>query len=555
VAQLKGGRLLLPPFLLFIAFLAILPSTVWGWEIINVDPSADPRSISVAVDSNNKVHIGYYNYSSNSLRYVNNTSGNWVTTTIATSLGLDYSSPVDIAIDADNKIHISYYKSAPNYDLYYATNRNVSPGSGAGCANADWKCELVDRGYPNCLDLPECKVGGGNSIAVGSDNIVHISYLDESDNCLKYASISAGSWSPVQVSCINASGQYFAGTSIHLDSSNLPHVACTSPYGNHFYKNINGVWNVEYGYMGINASLDILNDKLYISYYRDNHLMYITNESGAWSSGTFAIEGPAYYTSPGRSNSIAMDLGGKAHVSYSYSFFVPGQDNLSDVDLKYATNKNVIPGTGNCGQSNWSCQTIDDGYMTGGLSSIAVDANDNLHIIYNGGGLKYATDSPYYWDFDGDLINNDGDNSGVAGDNLCTGGNTVNCDDNCLDDYNPGQLDYNLNGIGDACEPLSWTDNPIQANVTTIKAAHIIELRNAINNLRDRNGINPFSWTDLTLTQQSSFIKAVHINELRNAIEAVIGFRTWTDGTLQAGVTSVKAVHINELRLAVESVW
>ncbi len=57
-------------------------------------------------------------------------------------------------------------------------------------------------------------------------------------------------------------------------------------------------------------------------------------------------------------------------------------------------------------------------------------------------------------DDDEDGIYSDGDGSGSEGDNPCTGGNTVNCDDNC-EKYNPDQADSNEDGYADACEPLS----------------------------------------------------------------------------------------------------
>jgi len=55
-------------------------------------------------------------------------------------------------------------------------------------------------------------------------------------------------------------------------------------------------------------------------------------------------------------------------------------------------------------------------------------------------------------DTDGDGICDDGDGSGIVGDNPCTGGNTINCDDNCPMAYNPVQGDADEDEIGDLCD-------------------------------------------------------------------------------------------------------
>lgn len=70
----------------------------------------------------------------------------------------------------------------------------------------------------------------------------------------------------------------------------------------------------------------------------------------------------------------------------------------------------------------------------------------------------------YLFDTDGDYIPNDGDASGVAGDNMCYNlldpplhnynpPVNVNCDDNCPDVPNADQIDCDCDGIGDACDP------------------------------------------------------------------------------------------------------
>ena len=59
-------------------------------------------------------------------------------------------------------------------------------------------------------------------------------------------------------------------------------------------------------------------------------------------------------------------------------------------------------------------------------------------------------------DTDGDGVLDDGDFSGMAGDNPCAGGETESCDDNCLNISNADQADLDGDGIGNACE--DYTD-------------------------------------------------------------------------------------------------
>ena len=66
--------------------------------------------------------------------------------------------------------------------------------------------------------------------------------------------------------------------------------------------------------------------------------------------------------------------------------------------------------------------------------------------------LDHALAADSTTDTDGDGILDDGDNSGVLFDNPCTSGETAGCDDNCLEFYNPEQIDVNSDGNGDICE-------------------------------------------------------------------------------------------------------
>ncbi len=103
------------------------------------------------------------------------------------------------------------------------------------------------------------------------------------------------------------------------------------------------------------------------------------------------------------------------------------------------------------------CDNDDDGDGVCDPGIVADDCHgsDNCPEIWNSSqhdmdhdGKGDECDS----DADGDGVREDGDGSGVAGDNPCVGGNRRNCDDNCPGVRNSSQADENNNGIGDDCE-------------------------------------------------------------------------------------------------------
>jgi len=106
--------------------------------------------------------------------------------------------------------------------------------------------------------------------------------------------------------------------------------------------------------------------------------------------------------------------------------------------------------------------------------------------------------------------------------------------------------------------PPTFTDIPLGAQSTTIKAVHITELRAAINSARASRSLSPFAWTDPTLTIGSTRVRAVHLTELRTALNQAYqaagrALPTYTDPSSVAGVSIIKAAHLNELRAAVQA--
>lgn len=97
--------------------------------------------------------------------------------------------------------------------------------------------------------------------------------------------------------------------------------------------------------------------------------------------------------------------------------------------------------------------------------------------------------------------------------------------------------------VGGSYTPATFTDNPLAAGVTAVKALHITELRTAINNYRASVGLSAATWTAIAT---GTTISAAHITQMRTALTAAIPAAVYTD-TLSSAI-AIKAVHIQELR-------
>jgi RHS repeat-associated protein len=106
--------------------------------------------------------------------------------------------------------------------------------------------------------------------------------------------------------------------------------------------------------------------------------------------------------------------------------------------------------------------------------------------------------------------------------------------------------------------PSGCTFNtPLVPGDTVITTVFVTELRTCVNNLRTQRGlsaVNPWP-TDPTLTAMVTVIKAAHIDELRSALNEVYDGAGLSDPsyteTPVAGQTTIKAVYFTELRGAI----
>jgi len=106
----------------------------------------------------------------------------------------------------------------------------------------------------------------------------------------------------------------------------------------------------------------------------------------------------------------------------------------------------------------------------------------------------------------------------------------------------------------------TFTDDPLTARTTGVKAVHLTELRSAINTLRVLYGLAAAIWTDATLTPGVTVVKAVHVTDLRTALaEAYTAASrtppTYTHAAVTGGITVITSVDIAELRAALLAIW
>jgi RHS repeat-associated protein len=125
--------------------------------------------------------------------------------------------------------------------------------------------------------------------------------------------------------------------------------------------------------------------------------------------------------------------------------------------------------------------------------------------------------------------------------------------DNCTSSYSNIALGARLNFPTDSTI-TGIIDDPTGANVTKVKAAHITELRTAVNAVRSLAGQSSASWTYPNLTAGDT-IHADDVRDLRVKLdEALVALAiqtsSYTDSTLATGAngTLIKKAHVTEPR-------
>jgi hypothetical protein len=99
-----------------------------------------------------------------------------------------------------------------------------------------------------------------------------------------------------------------------------------------------------------------------------------------------------------------------------------------------------------------------------------------------------------------------------------------------------------------------FTDDPLAAGGTVVRAVHVSELRTRIDVLRVQHGLAAFAWTDPSLGP-GTVVRAAHFAELRTALLQAYTAASRPPPSLgesiTAGLTIIRTSHLQELRDAV----
>ncbi|MBU0945883.1 MAG: hypothetical protein KKE53_15690 [Proteobacteria bacterium] len=323
-----------------------------AWNIQTIDPD-EVHSTSIVMDSHNRPHISYHDYTSGALKYARFNGTTWDIQAVD-PVG-NYGGGTSIALDNNDSPHISYYDE-PNVRLKYAY-----------WTGSAWHIEAVSPQWSN---------GRDSSLALDSNGYPHISWSGGGVYHLMYTKWTGSTW---ETTDIESDARH---KSLVLDSNGHPHISyyVALPYNYLKYATYNGIsWNTEVvdtsdvpdGSVGSANSMALdSNNRPHIAYSDDSNK---TIKYAKWTGTEWVKETVDSSTISYNSVALALDSSNTPHISYTTD---------SSGSLHYAR----LTG------SAWVKETVDPNDFRD--TSIILDSKGCPCISYatsgSEGGLNYA---------------------------------------------------------------------------------------------------------------------------------------------------------------------
>lgn len=328
--------------------------TYWSSEL--VDPGTNVgRFTSLAIDSADRLHVGYQDAYHTALRYALFDGSSWITTTVDNSGNVGRHNSLDL--DASEYPHVSYSESE-------AGLRH------AAWDGSSWSYETVDD---------SADVGEYCSLAIGRtyDDVL-IGYYDASHQSLKFARFYNSTWVSTTVDAGPGVGRHTA-----LDARRFPYIAYYNATDDRleYVAGTSSGWDFsnspvnhsgdggEYTSLAVDASLDP-----HISYFdgNGNALVYAHHNGTSWVNTVVDTVGASVTIH----TAIVLDAQDEPHIAYTVD---AGTGSLRYAYLDHGT---------------WYTETVESGGVLG-YPSIGFDSQGYPHVTYQAtGGLKHARMQP-----------------------------------------------------------------------------------------------------------------------------------------------------------------
>ncbi len=340
---------------------------VWNREIVDSSNEVGQWA-SLAFSTGDSPRISYYDAANNSLKFAYKVGGSWIIS-VVDAPGDGNAPTVMEPLGSPSALEVRRESQARRY------LESLLPES------------FFDSQEP---ELPTAAtVGKYSTIAVGTDNKVHIAYIDDEKVALKYAAFDGATWTFDTVELKDQSMESWSWPAIALNSQNNPGISYT----------------------------DEKYDDLKYAWY-----------DGNWHTKTVDTGDPLDVDSVGFFTSLAYDSSNRPHISYLYNGSPP---SFSLDFLRYATINN---------SGNWTTLDLDiNSGRVGWDTSIAITDNNTIYISYydiGSGNLKLAKKSSG-GSFSISTLANQGDVGRYT--SLDTHGNTVGL---TYMDISKGQFEY-----------------------------------------------------------------------------------------------------------------